>query len=227
MAPALRPGRYARGSGPARDRNPPTPPRSNACRSAVQYPFAPQFSREVTMFVPLTPIRCLHRAVDLFGGRTGIVSGAQQFTYAQFGERSERLATGLAAAGIRPGDRVAYLSFNNHQLFEGYYGVVQARGIVMPLNVRPSPVELVNILNHSGARMLIFENDLLPLIEKLRPECPGIQRFVSIDEKTPLADLTYEELIDQGHPERADVFQFDENAVAELFYTSGSTGTPK
>ena len=179
------------------------------------------------MFVPLTPIRCLHRAVDLFGGRTGIVSGARQFTYAQFGERAERLATGLAAAGIQPGDRVAYLSFNNHQLFEGYYGVVQARGIVMPLNVRLSPVELVNILNHSGARMLIFENDFLPLIEKLRPECPGIQRFVTIDEKTPLADLTYEELIDQGHPERADVFQFDENAVAELFYTSGSTGTPK
>ncbi len=179
------------------------------------------------MFVPLTPIRCLHRAVDLFGGRTGIVSGARQFNYAQFGDRSERLATGLAATGIRPGDRVAYLSFNNHQLLEGYYGVVQAGGIVMPLNVRLSPVELVNILNHSGARMLIFENDFLPLVEKLRPECPGIHRFVAIDEKTPVADLTYEELIDQGHPERADIFQFDENSVAELFYTSGSTGTPK
>ena len=179
------------------------------------------------MFVPLTPIRCLHRAVDLFGCRTGIVSGSRQFTYAQFGERAERLATGLVAAGIQPGDRVAYLSFNNHQLFEGYYGVVQARGIVMPLNVRLSPVELINILCHSGARMLIFENDFLPLIEKLRPECPGIERFVTIDEKTPLADLTYEELIDRGHPERADVLQFDENSVAELFYTSGSTGTPK
>ena len=54
------------------------------------------------MFVPLTPIRCLHRAVDLFGCRTGIVSGARQFTYAQFGERAERLATGLVAAGIQP-----------------------------------------------------------------------------------------------------------------------------
>jgi len=179
------------------------------------------------MFVPLTPMRCLHRAVDLFGKKIGVVSGAKQFTYAQFGERCEKLATALAKEGIRHGDRVAYLSFNNHQLLEGYFGVVQARAIVMPLNVRLSPLELTNILNHSGARMLLFENDFAPLVEQLRPACREIERFVTLDEKVPVADLTYEELLDKGHAERADIFSFDESAVAELFYTSGSTGTPK
>ena len=179
------------------------------------------------MFVPLTPIRCLHRAVDLFGKRIGVVSGAKQFTYAQFGERCEKLATALAKEGIGHGDRVAYLSFNNHQLLEGYFGVVQARAIVMPLNVRLSQMELTNILNHSGARMLLFENDFAPLVEQLRPACREIERFVTLDEKVPVADITYEELLDKGHAEHADVFSFDENAVAELFYTSGSTGTPK
>ncbi len=179
------------------------------------------------MFVPLTPVRCLHRAVDLFGKKVGVVCGSRQFTYAEFGERCERLATGLAKEGIQHGDRVAYLSFNNHQLLEGYYGVVQARAIVMPLNVRLSPLELVNILNHSGARMLIFENDFAPLVEQLRPACREIERFVAINEKSPAADMVYEEIIDKGHLERADIFSFDENAIAELFYTSGSTGTPK
>ena len=179
------------------------------------------------MFVPLTPIRCLHRAVDLFGKRVGIVSGHRQFTYAEFGARCERLATALAKEGIQHGDRVAYLSFNTHQLLEGYYGVVQARAIVMPLNVRLSPLELTNILNHSGARMLLFENDFAPLVEMLRPACREIERFVTLDEKVPIADMTYEELLDKGHPERADIFSIDENAIAELFYTSGSTGTPK
>src|SRR6202162_4749531 len=152
------------------------------------------------MFVPLTPIRCLHRAVDLFGKRVGIVSGKREFTYAEFGTRCERLATALAKEGIHHGDRVAYLSFNNHELLEGYYGVVQAHAIVMPLNVRLSPVELINILCHSGARVLIFENDFLPLIEKLRPSCPGIERYVTIDEKTPAADMTYDELLAKGRP---------------------------
>ena len=86
------------------------------------------------MNVPLTPIRCLYRAVDLYSRKIGVVSGSSSFTYAQFGERCERLAAGLLSEGIRPSDRVAYLSFNNHQLLEGYYGPALVRAIAMPLN---------------------------------------------------------------------------------------------
>jgi fatty-acyl-CoA synthase len=179
------------------------------------------------MIVPLTPVRFLYRGVDLFGKKVGVVSGVKRFTYGEFGERCERLAAGLRAAGIRAGDRVAYLSFNNHQLLEGYYGVVLAGAIVMPLNVRLTPAELTGILNHSGARMLIFENDFLPLIEPLRKACRAIERFVTVDEKAPAADSTYEELISAGRAERVDYTSIDENGIAELFYTSGSTGAPK
>ena len=106
------------------------------------------------MIVPLSPIRCLYRAVDLYGKKIGVVSGQRRFTYGEFGERCERLASALNRMGIRPGDRVAYLSFNNHQLLEGYFGVVLAHAIVMPLNVRLTPAELICILNHSQARVL-------------------------------------------------------------------------
>src|SRR5690349_3175952 len=135
------------------------------------------------MNIPLSPIRCLHRGVDLYGKKVGVVSGDRRYTYAEFGERCERLAAGLAAAGIRAGDRVAYLSFNNNQLLEGYYGVVLAQAVVMPLNVRLTPMELSAILNHAGARMLIFENDFAPLVEHLQRSCPHIEQFVAIDEK--------------------------------------------
>jgi len=179
------------------------------------------------MFVPLTPLRCLQRAADLFGNKVGIVSGPHQFTYRQFGERCGCLANALSQEGIRNGDRVAYLSFNNHQLLEGYYGVIQAHAIVMPLNVRLAPAELINILNHSGARMLLFENDFVPLVEMLKPACRTIERYVTLDQKVPVADLTYQELLDKGRPEPLDIFSYDESAIAELFYTSGSTGAPK
>jgi fatty-acyl-CoA synthase len=179
------------------------------------------------MFIPLTPLRFLHRAMDVFGSKTGVVSGDSQITYAQFGERAERLAGGLARLGIQPGDRVAYLSFNNHQLLEGYYGVVQAQAIVMPLNVRLAEGELAAILAHSGARMVIFETDFAALAERLRLALPGVEQWVAIGEKTGPADLVYEEVIDQGRAERANIFSYDEMSAAELFYTSGSTGTPK
>jgi fatty-acyl-CoA synthase len=61
----------------------------------------------------------LHRAVDLFGRKIGVVSGKREFTYAEFGDRAERLADGLAREGVRTGERVAFLRFNTNQLLEG------------------------------------------------------------------------------------------------------------
>ena len=164
--------------------------------------------------------------MDLFADKVGVVCGANQFTYAQFGERCEKLAGALARHGIEPGDRVAWLSLNTHKLLEGYFGIPQARAIAMPMNVRLSPAEMVEILNHSGAKMLIFERDFAPLVEGFRRDCPEIARYVGADDATA-ADLTYEELLASAKPERADIFSIDENSIAELFYTSGSTGAPK
>jgi len=158
--------------------------------------------------------------VDLYGRKTGVVSGDRRFTYAEFGERCERLAAGLLSAGVQAGDRVAYLSFNNNELLEGYFGVPLAGAVVMPLNVRLTPFELTGILNHSEARILIFESDFAPLVEKLRQTCPKIERCVEIG-------APYEALLARGRMERPDILSFDENAICELFYTSGSTGTPK
>src|SRR5690242_3071119 len=179
------------------------------------------------MNVPLTPIRCLYRAVDLYAKKTGVISGASSFTYAQFGERCERLAAGLLSEGLRPGDRVAYLSFNNHQLLEGYYGPPLVRAIAMPLNVRLECAELTAILNHAGPSMLVFESEFSLLVEKLRKSCPSIKRYVAIDQAVPAADMMLEDLMARDRIVRPDIFSFDENETAEIFYTSGSTGTPK
>lgn len=172
------------------------------------------------MLLPLTPVRFLYRALDLFAGRTAVVSERRRFSFAELGERCERLASALRHAGIQPGDRIAYLSLNTHQLLEGYYGVPMASGVAMPLNVRLSPMELAGILEHSGARVLFFEADFQPLIELFRRQCPGIERFVQLGDE-------YETFLSDASPEASDYSKIDENSVAELFYTSGSTGTPR
>jgi len=172
------------------------------------------------MFTPLTPIRCLYRAVDLYGNKEAVVCGEHRFTYAQFGERCERLAAALQAAGVGGRDRVAYLSFNTHKLLEGYFGVVMAGAIVMPLNVRLTPAELTAILQHAGARMLFFEDEFSHLIPAIRAACPKLETVVSLEHG-------YESFLAGAEPQRIDIYNIAENSVAELFYTSGSTGTPK
>jgi len=89
-----------------------------------------------------------------------------------------------------------------------------AHAIVMPLNVRLTAMELTGILNHACARMLIFENDFAPLVEVLRKACPFIERYVTVDEKVPAADLVYEDLIAEGKPQRVDYTTIDENSIA-------------
>jgi fatty-acyl-CoA synthase len=170
--------------------------------------------------VPLTPVRCLYRAVDLWPNKTGVVSGDTRLTYAQFAERCERLAAGLTAAGIRKGDRVAFLSFNNNQLLEGYFGVPLMSAIVMPLNVRLTVHELTGILNHAEPRVLVYEDEFAANVEKLRQCCPSIEHCIEIGP-------AYEELLARDRLPRPDIFSYDETAICELFYTSGSTGTPK
>jgi fatty-acyl-CoA synthase len=172
------------------------------------------------MNVPLSPIRCLYRGVDLYPKKVGVISGDCRYTYAEFGERCERLAFGLHSEGVQPGDRVAYLSFNNNQLLEGYFGVPLAGAMVMPLNVRLTPHELTGILNHAEPRIVIYETEFAPVVEQLRQSCAAVKGWVEIG--TP-----YEEMLSRGRVDRPDPFALDENAIAELFYTSGSTGTPK
>ena len=169
------------------------------------------------MHLPLTPIRALYRAVDLYAKKIGVVSGDRRFTYAEFGERVERAAFGLLSEGVLPGDRVAYLSFNTHQLLEGYYSAPLIRAIVMPLNVRLTAAELTGILNHAEPRVLVYEADFAPLVAQLRQACPAVQTWVEAGEP-------YEELLARGRIQRPDLGTFDEREIAELFYTSGSTG---
>jgi len=172
------------------------------------------------MHVPLTPIRCLYRALDLYPRKIGVVSGAARFTYAQFAERTERLGAGLQSLGVQGGDRVAYLSFNNHQLLEGYFGVLLAGAAVTPLNVRLTSGELTCILNHAEPRVLFYETDFAPLVAQLRAACPAVAHWIEIG-------APYEQLLARDRLPRPDLFAQDETAMAELFYTSGSTGTPK
>lgn len=171
------------------------------------------------MKIPLTPIRCLHRAVDLYGHKEAVVCSGKRFTYQEFGERCQKLASALNAVGIGFGDRVGFIGLNTHRLLEGYFGVPQSRAMLMPLNVRLTPPELAQILRHSEPSLLFYENDFAPLVTELRKAVPAL--------RTINLDTEYEDFLASGKSERADILSYDEESIAELFYTSGSTGTPK
>jgi fatty-acyl-CoA synthase len=187
-------------------------------------------AREATMNIPLTPIRFLRYASEQYPDKTAIVCGDERLTYAQFSGRAARLAGALRRLGVKPGDRVAYLSINCHRLLEAYYGVLEAGAVLLPLNIRLNPQELAFILNDSGARFLFFQEMFTPMVEGFRGQLETVESFIGLDH-SPKANWavpeSYDQLLAAAQPHQMDIMQVDENALAELFYTSGTSANPK
>ena len=182
------------------------------------------------MNIPLTPLRFLRYSSQQFPGRTAVVCGDQRFTYAQFSDRTARQAGALRSLGIQSGERVAFLGANCHRLLEGYYGVLEAGGVLLPLNIRLAEQELAYILNDSEATVLFFEEQFVPLLESFRSDLKSVKSFVPLDfppNASWMVPQNYEDLLAAATPYRADVMLVDENSLAELFYTSGTSANPK
>ena len=182
------------------------------------------------MNIPLTPLRFLRYAQQQYPRRTAVVCNHEKFTYAEFADRTYRLAGALRQAGIRPGERVAFLSTNCHRLLEAYYGVLEAGAVLLPLNIRLTPNELAYILNNAGATILFVEKQFLGLVESFHKDIPSVKIICQL-EGTPqaawLSPRSYEDLLGEATPYRADIAAIDENALGELFYTSGTSANPK
>lgn len=182
------------------------------------------------MNIPLTPVRFLRYAEQQFPGKTAVLCGDHRFTYAQFAERASRFAGALREAGVKAGDRVAFLSLNCHRLLEAYYGVLEAGAVLLPLNFRLAPQELAYILNDAAAKVLFLGKEFAEVVNSFRLKVSTVKSFFLLDDAPQAAWLSpenYEDILAASTPYRADVMDFDENSLAELFYTSGTSADPK
>jgi fatty-acyl-CoA synthase len=164
----------------------------------------------------------LRRAESLFG-RKEIVTrlpdkSFHRYTYADFAQRSRRLASALLGLGLKDGDRVATLCWNHYQHLEVYFGVPISGNVVHTLNLRLSPGDLAYIANHAGDKALIVDESLLPLYEAFKDQ-------VSFDHVIKVGP-EYEELLASGDP-GWDYPDIAETEAAVMCYTSGTTGMPK
>jgi fatty-acyl-CoA synthase len=179
------------------------------------------------VFVPLSVLEFRDRAARFFGPKVGVIDGDRQFTYREFAERTHRLANALQAIGVGPGDRVSFLTPNSHQLLEAYYGVLEAGGVLNPINIRLTPREIGYILEHAHSRVVVFHRDFQPLVEGLARDLTARPRMVVMEGPADgVATHEYEALLAAGSTEPLTP-RIDETSMAELFYTSGTTGLPK
>jgi long-chain acyl-CoA synthetase len=159
--------------------------------------------------------------------RPAIIVEEQRWTYAELDAAIDRLAGGLVAFGIKPGDRVALHFTNGIDVVVGYHACFRAGVIAVPLNTRMKGPELQYVLNHSGARLYLGQPALFAEIDPVRSGVQSVEGYFLNGEVTAasgvrqLADLS----ASSGAP--AALPDVDEDAVATILYTSGTTSRPK
>lgn len=179
------------------------------------------------MNVPLVLPSFLDRAVALYGTKEAIYCDERTFTYEELNNRVNRLSHGLKNFGIQKGDRVAYLAPNTVEMLEGFYGVFQLGGIIVPLNIRLKPNDYLFILNHSEAKVLFVDQELYHLIAPVKEQLKMIEKIVVHYKDLLTEEIDYDEWLLQQSDEPFNRENLDEDDVCTLLYTSGTTGNPK
>src|SRR5438477_11534022 len=115
-------------------------------------------------------------------GRSEVVTKREQGVHrqanAELVPRGNRLAGALKRLGVKPGDRVATLSFNNSRHLELYYAVPCMGAVLHTLNLRLFPQHLEFIVNDARDKVLFVDQSLLPLLKPLVGKIPTIKTMV-------------------------------------------------
>jgi fatty-acyl-CoA synthase len=155
-------------------------------------------------------------------------------TYAEIGERTERLAKALIGLGVCAEDRVGTFCWNSQEHLEAYFAISSMGAVLHTLNIRLFPEQLAFVINHAEDKVIIVDDTLVPLLGQIAKELTTVEHIIVVGSgddaslrDAPHAALhRYEELLQSESP--GIVWPtLDERAPASMAYTSGTTGDPK
>ena len=127
---------------------------------------------------PLTPLSFLARSADVFPDVTALVHGDRSWTYAQLHAAVEERARALRAAGVQPGDRVAYMMPNVPEMLIAQFAVPLIDAVLVSVNTRLAPEEVRYICDHSGSSVLVLDTVHWPEITQVAPELETVRTII-------------------------------------------------
>lgn len=192
--------------------------------------------------IPLTDY--LRRWAEIAPDKTAFDFYGHALTYAALDAQVDRFVALLQSEGVGPGDRVAVFLGNCPQFVVAFMGILRAGAVHVPVNPMFREHELIYELQDSGAEVMVAQDALMPMVEKVRGET-GLRKVWS----TGLADLipqapawqvpgsvTSDRAAAGDTPDLAEALAgagapravtLDLDAVCALNYTGGTTGMPK
>jgi len=188
-------------------------------------------------YTALSPLSFLERSARVWPDKVAVVYGARRLTYRELAAEAQRVARGLRASGVGPGDRVAYLMPNLPEMLIAHYAVPLAGAVLVAVNTRLTAAEVAYILSHSGAKIVVADAALLSVaVAAVKGVEAVTELVVAEDTEIAPADLdwsgeprlvSYSEFLARGTGEPLSWSVSDELAPIAVNYTSGTTGRPR
>jgi len=204
----------------------------SAPHSSPQHRFESGLGRNAANYTPLSPLSFLRRAAGIYPDKIAVIHGERAYTYREFHERCRRFASMLARHGIGRGDTVAMMAPNSPPPLEAHYAVPGVGAVLNSLNFRLDAATIAFCLEHGGARLLVTDRELSPVVREALARTKAKPLVIDVDDPLArggerLGSVTYEEWLAQGDPEFELRLPQDEWDAISLLYTSGTTGNPK
>jgi len=175
-------------------------------------------------------LNCVSELLDRWiasgdGGRTCLISPAESLTYAQLGERVNRIANVLTRdLGLVPGNRVLLRAPNSPMMVAAYLAVIKAGGVVVATMPLLRAKEIAYPLAKAKIGHALCDHRLADEMEKARALAPELQRVVYWGGGTP---DSLEAMMQQPGYEHFAACDTASDDVCLIGFTSGTTGEPK
>lgn len=161
----------------------------------------------------------MRQAARFNAGRLAVVHGDRRLTYAEAWDRGVRVANGLRALGLQPGDRVGVLEDNSVEAQDLFAGAGIAGLVRVPLYARNSYESHVHMLGHTGCRALVVS-------ASHRGDVPNIEQDVADLEHVLVRDDTYEAWL-ASQSDVDPMVQISPDDWYIIRHTGGTTGKAK
>ncbi|MFB0535287.1 MAG: class I adenylate-forming enzyme family protein [Anaerolineae bacterium] len=159
-----------------------------------------------------------------------VKDGFNELSFAQYDEKTCRLANAWLDMGLKKGDRIAVLLYNVVEYMEIYAAAAKAGLVIVPINFRWVGPEIEYVVNNSEAKAFVCSEEFLKEVESVRGNFEGVAAgrfmFIGPTDKTPEGYVNYEEIIAAASPEEPGIKVEPRETWIHL-YTSGTTGKPK
>jgi len=171
----------------------------------------------------------LRRTALRVPGKTAIICGETQWTFAEFDAIVSRLAAGLSQMGVVHGERVAVLARNSHGFAALRFALARLGAVLVPINFMLKAEEVAYILRHAGARMLATDSALAEVARAAAALQTEVREFIWLPSEDPSEAVPGMHRFDAlaACQESLPTATLASTDLLQIVYTSGTESSPK